>query len=145
MEFVLIPAGEFLMGSTNGNSNELPLHTVQIGKPFYLGTYTVMQAEWEIVMGNNPSHFKDNPYLPVETVSWEDVQDFIRQLSARERDIIYRLPTEAEWEYAARAGSTTDYSFGCDSSRLGEYAWYADNSGGRTHPVGQLKPNPRIH
>ncbi len=74
-------------------------------------------------MGNNPSHFKDNPYLPVETVSWEDVQAFIRQLRARERDSIYRLPTEAEGEYAARAGSTTDDSVGCESSRRGEYAW----------------------
>jgi formylglycine-generating enzyme required for sulfatase activity len=92
-------------------------------------------------MGNNPSQFRGDPNRPVENVSWEDVQEFLRRLNAKEGGTQYRLPTEAEWEYAARAGSTTAYSFGDNSDRLGEYAWYAENSGGTTHPVGQRKPN----
>jgi formylglycine-generating enzyme required for sulfatase activity len=141
MEFVLIPAGEFQMGSTEGDEDERPVHTVRIGRPFYLGKYEVTQAQWEAVMGNNPSRFTGDPNRPVENGSWEEVQEFIRKLNARESGTTYRLPTEAEWEYAARAGSTTAYSFESDSSRLGEYAWYADNSSSTTHPVGQRKPN----
>lgn len=89
---------------------------------------------------NNPSDFKGND-LPVETVSWNDTQEFIRQLNAKEGGGKYRLPTEAEWEYAARAGTTTAYSFGDDASELGEYAWYDRNSGGKTHPVRGRKAN----
>ena len=92
-------------------------------------------------MGNNPSHFTGDPNLPVEQVSWQEVQTFVRTLHTREGVTAYRLPTEAEWEYAARAGSTTAYSFGNKASKLGDYAWYGDNAGGRTHPVGQRKPN----
>jgi formylglycine-generating enzyme required for sulfatase activity len=152
MELVLIPAGEFLMGSTDRQigfpdgevteEDERPVHKVRISQPFYLGKYEVTQAQWEAVMGNNPSLFKGDPNRPVEHVSWEDVQKFIRWLQAREGDVHYRLPTEAEWEYACRAGSTTAYSFGYQRSRLDEYAWYdAIDTGGQTHPVGQLKPN----
>ena len=91
--------------------------------------------------GDNPSCFKgDN--LPVECVSWDDVQDFIRKLNEREGTDKYRLPSEAEWEYVARAGTTTRYSFGDEESKLGDYAWYRDNSDYQTHPVGQKKPNP---
>ena len=112
----------------------------QVPLSFYLGKYEVTQSQWQVVMGNNPSRFQgDN--LPVEQMSWEDVQTFIRKLNAREGEDTYRLPTEAEWEYAARAGSTTAYSFGHSDSRLGEYAWYYMNSGRKTPPVGQLKPN----
>jgi formylglycine-generating enzyme required for sulfatase activity len=91
-------------------------------------------------MGNNPSKFKgrDNP---VEMVSWDDAQDFIRRLNQKEGHSLYRLPTEAEWEYAARAGSTSTYFFGDNKSQLGDYAWYGDNSGQETHPVGQKRPN----
>lgn len=141
MEFVLIPAGEFMMGSRNGLSNEEPGHRVQISQPFYLGKYEVTQGQWEAMMGSNPSDFKGDPNRPVETVSWDGAQAFIQKLNEQERVTTYRLPTEAEWEYAARAGSTTAYSFGDDPMQLREYAWYHNNSNNTTHPVGQLKPN----
>jgi formylglycine-generating enzyme required for sulfatase activity len=141
MEFMLIPAGTFMMGSTNGEADERPVHQVTISRPFYLGKYEVTQAQWQAVMGNNPSLIQDDPTLPVDQVWWTDVQEFIRKLNTMEGGNKYRLPTEAEWEYAARAGSTTAYCFGDDPKRLGEYAWYKDNAGGKTHPVGQLKPN----
>ena len=145
MEFVLIPVGEFKMGSPSGeggrDDDEGPLHTVNIEKAYYLGKYEVTQKQWREVMGNNPSRFKGDD-LPVERVSWNDVQEFIEKLNEKEGTIKYRLPSEAEWEYAARAGTTTRYSFGDSESRLGEYAWYDDNSGSKTHTVGQKKPNP---
>jgi formylglycine-generating enzyme required for sulfatase activity len=141
MEFVLIPAGEFQMGSHDGYQDEKPVHRVRISKAFYLGEYEVTQSQWQAVMGNNPSSFKGDPNLPVESVFWDDVQEFIRRLNAKEGGTKYRLPTEAEWEYAARAGSTTVYSFGNNPSQLGEYAWYDDNARDKTHPVGQKKPN----
>ena len=123
---------------------------VQIpGKNFKMGKYEVTQAQWEAVMGNNPSHFKgaDNP---VENVSWDDCQDFLKKLNAlpavRESGLVFRLPTEKEWEYACRAGSTGDYCKLADgteitSDMLGEVAWYDHNSDNKTHPVGQKKPN----
>jgi len=141
MTFVRIPTGEFRMGSTDGRDNEQPVHTVHISQPFYLGMHAVTQGQWEAVMGNNPSHFTGDLNRPVERVSWEDAQAFIGRLNTREGHTQYRLPTEAEWEYAARAGSTTAYCFGDDSRRLGEYAWYDENAGGQTHPVGALQPN----
>ncbi|MBO7412014.1 MAG: SUMF1/EgtB/PvdO family nonheme iron enzyme, partial [Ottowia sp.] len=143
MEFVLIPAGTFQMGCTSSadkcEDNE-KRHTVTISKPFYLGKYEVTQAQWEVVMGDNPSVFR-GANLPVSTVSWVDAQMFVEKLNAKEGHNRYRLPTEAEWEYAARAGSTTVYSFGDDAAQLGDYAWYADNAGGEPHPVGQKQPN----
>jgi formylglycine-generating enzyme required for sulfatase activity len=139
MEFVRIPAGEFLMGSNNYD-NEKPPHRVRISRAFYLGQYEVTQAQWQVVMGTNPSRFKGET-LPVEQVSREDAQEFIRCLNAKEGGAKYRLPTEAEWEYAARAGTTTAYSFGDDPGQLGEYAWFSTNSGNTTHAVGQKKPN----
>jgi len=141
MEFELIQPGEFQMGAPDGDKDEQPVHTVRISKPFYLGKYEVTQAQWQAVMGNNPSAFTGDPTRPVENVSWEDVQEFIRRLNTKEGGTTYRLPTEAEWEYAARAGTTTAYSFGNDKSQLSQYAWYADTSGSQTHPVGKLKPN----
>ncbi|MBN2110118.1 MAG: formylglycine-generating enzyme family protein, partial [Methanosarcinaceae archaeon] len=145
MEFVLIPAGNFRMGSPSGEEdrydNEGPVHEVTIGQAYYFGTYEVTQEQWVEVMGSNPSYFKgDNN--PVEQVSWNDVQEFVEKLNEIEGTDKYRLPSEAEWEYACRAGTTTRYSFGDSESNLGEYAWYNDNSGGKTHPVGQKKPNP---
>jgi formylglycine-generating enzyme required for sulfatase activity len=141
MEFVFIPAGTFMMGSNDDETDERPVHQVNISRPFYLGKYEVTQAQWQSVMGNNPSLFHGDSKLPVEQVWWTDVREFIHKLNAMEGGNKYRLPTEAEWEYAARAGSTTAYSFGDDPKRLGDYAQYKENSGGKTHPVGQLKPN----
>lgn len=141
IEFILIPAGEFSMGSANGANDESPGHTVRISHAFYIGKYEVTQSQWEAVMGTNPSQFKGESKRPVEQVSWEDAQEFVRKLNAKEGGTKYRLPPEAEWEYAARAGSTTAYSFGDDVTQLGEYAWYDQNAGNTTHPVGQRKPN----
>ena len=145
MEFVLIPAGEFMMGSPSGEKgsygDEGPVHEVTINNPFYMGKYPVTQKQWEKVMGNNPSSFKGED-RPVESVSWENVQEFVKKLNEKEGANKYRLPSEAEWEYACRAGKQTRYSFGDDESKLNEYAWYSENSGGETHPVGQKKPNP---
>jgi len=144
MEFVLIPAGAFEMGSPSdedgGYSNEGPVHHVKIEKAFHMGRYEVTQKQWRAIMGDNPSHFKGDD-LPVETVSWDDVQEFIKKLNEKEGTDKYRLPSEAEWEYACRAGTTTRYSFGDSESKLGYYAWYTDNSDKKTHPVGQKKPN----
>ena len=140
MKFVRIPAGSFNMGSNSGNSDEKPVHRVTISKPFYMQTTEVTQAQWRAVMGSNPSNFKGDA-RPVEKVSWIDVQEFIRKLNAKEGSDKYRLPTEAEWEYAARAGSQSKYCFGDDAGRLGDYAWYDSNSGNKTHAVGQKKPN----
>ena len=145
MEFVLIPAGEFDMGSPSGEKGrrdyEGPVHKVKIPDGFYLGKYEVTQKQWVEIMETDPSNFKGDD-RPVEEVSWDDVQVFIRILNEKEGTNKYRLPSEAEWEYAERAGTTTWYSFGNDSSKLGEYAWYSGNSGSKTHPVGQKKPNP---
>jgi formylglycine-generating enzyme required for sulfatase activity len=146
MEFVLIPAGEFMMGSDREKDPdafdlETPRHLVRISKPFYLGKYAVMQAQWEAVMEDNPSYFKGRDH-PVESVSWYDVQEFIQRLNIQEGNGCCRLPTEAEWEYACRAGTTGVYSFRDDADGLGHYAWYYDgNVGEKTHPVGQKKPN----
>ncbi|MCY2993224.1 MAG: SUMF1/EgtB/PvdO family nonheme iron enzyme [Planctomycetota bacterium] len=148
MKLVLIPSGEFLMGSPDSiaeaDAKEKPQHRVQITRPFYLGVYEVTQAQYQKVVGSNPSHFKGDS-LPVETVSWEDAVAFCKRLSevAEERlaGRTYRLPTEAEWEYACRTGSTSKYSFGESEAELEKYAWYDKNSGKRTHPVGANQAN----
>ena len=141
MKFTRIEAGDFMMGALKDKlapSDKTPVHKVTISKPFELGTYLVTQREWKAVMGNNPSRFKgDN--LPVDNVSWNDVQDFIKRLNQKEGVDKYRLPSEAEWEYACRAGTTTQHFFGDDASMLGEYAWYADI---KTYSVGRKNPNP---
>ncbi|PON12710.1 hypothetical protein C2W62_38190 [Candidatus Entotheonella serta] len=126
MTFVLIPEGSCQMGSNNGNDDEKPVHRVTISQPFYLGQCQVTQAQWEVVMGSNPSASKGDD-LPVTNVSWHDAQKFIEKLNAIEGGHIYRLPTEAEWEYAARAETTTTYSFGDDPELLDQYDWYNGN------------------
>ncbi len=149
MEFVLIPAGSFMMGDEKGMGWEMPVHKVTITKPFYLGKYEVTQEQWEAVMGNNPSFFTGRTQSPVEQVSWDDCQTFLKNLNEKlgSSGAKFSLPTEAQWEYACRAGTTTRWSFGDDPGKLGEYAWYYGNAKGtfrtrRTHhPVGQKKPN----
>lgn len=137
LEMVYIPGGEFLMGS-NESRDEGPIHRVKLS-PYFIGKYPVTQAQWKAVMGNNPSRFQGDD-LPVETVSWQDANKFCETISAKTGKT-YRLPTEAEWEMACRAGSNTRYYFGDDKKLLGEYAWFSENAGGKTHPVGQKKPN----
>ncbi len=149
MEFIRIPAGEFEMGSPSHEKRrklwESPVHRVTIKKPFYLGRYPVTQEQWQKVMGNNPSFFKGEK-RPVENVSWIEAQAFLQKLNflekADENDHTYRLPTEVEWEYAARAGTATSYFFGDEESKLTEYAWFLGNSGLETHPVGLKRSNP---
>ena len=135
MEFVSIPAGEFRMGSTSSEAApwERPVTRVRISRGFDLGKYEVTQGQWEAVMGRNPSFFDACGLdCPVEQVSWDDTQEFIGRLNAMDGAGTYRLPTGAEWEYAARAGTTGD-RYAAD---LGAIAWYHENSGSSTHPVG---------
>ena len=156
MTLVLIPAGEFLMGSPSTTSpeqlqrayggrlewsqREFPQHRVTISRPFWLGKTEVTQTQWEAVMGNNPSKFKGTPQNPVEQVSWQDCQAFMQKLSAKFWKT-FRLPTEAEWEYACRAGTATQLYCGDSQAALKQHAWFGGNSGGTTHPVGEARPN----
>ncbi len=139
MRFKLIQSGSFLMGSNSSNADddESPVHRVTISRPFYIGIHEVTQEQYESVMGTNPSHFRGSN-RPVESVSWNDAMEFCRRLSRME-GVTYRLPTEAEWEYACRANITTDYYWGNGSAE--RYAWHYENSGSQTHNVGQKRPN----
>ena len=139
MDFVLIRPGSFKMGSEESD-DEKPIHEVTITKPFYMGKYQVTQEQWQALMGSNPSNFKGKTN-PVEQVSWDDCQGFLKKLKSKLTGLTPVLPTEAEWEYACRAGSTTKYCFGDEPKDLGDYAWYSGNSNDRTHPVGKKKPN----
>jgi formylglycine-generating enzyme required for sulfatase activity len=141
LELIRIPAGTFQMGDLSGVGYEAerPVHTVTISQPFYLGKYEVTQAQWNAVMGPT-SFYRTGDNQPAEFVSWEDAQNFCAQISAMAGRTA-RLPSEAEWEYACRAGTTTDYSFGDDSSQLDQYAWYGGNSASQTHNVGGKLPN----
>jgi formylglycine-generating enzyme required for sulfatase activity len=175
MKLVLIPAGEFMMGSTaeeiawavekgkgdgsqpNDCLGETPRHPVKISQPFYMSMYPVTQGEYQEVMGVNPSSFsakgqdggrvtgRDTSRHPVEMVSWEEAAEFCRRMSAHPKERatrrMYRLPTEAEWEYACRAGTTTHWVCGNDRDALVDYAWVKKNSDRMTHPVGKKKPN----
>jgi formylglycine-generating enzyme required for sulfatase activity len=135
IEFVSLSPGSFMMGSENGNPDEKPLHRITISKGFLLGRYEVTQGEWKAVMGREHANFKGNN-LPVQFVTWNDTQEFIARLNQTNDGYTYRLPTEAEWEYACRAGTTTDYA-----DELQWLAWYLGNSDQRVHPVGHLHPN----
>jgi formylglycine-generating enzyme required for sulfatase activity len=144
IEMVRIEPGQFNMGSPDkekGRECDEKLHPVRITRPFYMGKYEVTQAQWKAIMGENPSTF-ENPRGPVDGVSWDGCQDFIQKLNKKAHGFTFRLPTEAEWEYACRAGTATAYSFGDGPGDLSNYAWIIDNSDGRTHRVGSRKPNP---
>jgi formylglycine-generating enzyme required for sulfatase activity len=154
MKLVLISKGTFMMGSPEsekGRDDVETQHEVTISKDYYLGVYEVTQAQYEKVIGKNPSQFQggrvgnENADLPVEQVSWDDAVEFCKKLSElpeeKKAGRVYRLPTEAQWEYACRAGSKSAYSFGESSKSLGDYAWFDKNSNGRTHPVGEKKAN----
>ena len=171
IKMVAIKPGEFFMGSADDDKaalpEEKPRQKVTMTRPFMLGAFEVTQEEYDTVMGTNPSHFspkneprlkdKDTRTLPVDTVSWLDAIRFCNMLSlrhglepyyeikgetvTRKGGSGYRLPTEAEWEYACRAGTSTRWSFGDDENRLGDFAWFAGNSDNQTHAVGTKKPN----
>lgn len=147
MELVWVEGGTFTMGSNDARGvdkryeSTRPEHTVGVGG-CYMGRYEVTQGQWRAVMGENPSHFTGSDSLPVEQVTWADAQRFVTLLSQL-TGLLFRLPTEAEWEYAARGGNRADgqpYA-GCDRNHLPEYAWFCVNSEGHTHPVGRLRPN----
>jgi formylglycine-generating enzyme required for sulfatase activity len=148
MKLARIPKGAFMMGSPESEegrySDEGPQHSVTISKDYYLGAYEVTQEQYQRIMGENPSEFKGTNN-PVETVSWEDAVAFCKKLSELPEEKaagrVYRLPTEAEWEYACRAGSTTRFGFGDSDSQLGSYAWFDENSARTTHPVGEKTSN----
>ncbi len=137
--------------------DEHPQHPVKITRPFFLGTHPVTQGQYNAIMGSNPSRFRGSDDLPVENVSWLDAVSFCNKMSEEDKrmpfyringtDVAdvggngYRLPTEAEWEYACRAGMAGLFPWGDDIGKQGEYAWFSDNSHGKTHPVGQKSPN----
>ena len=139
LELVSIPAGSFIMGDNNGGWNEKSAHRVNL-LAFTMSKYPITQKQYWLVMGTNPSNFRGDENCPVEQVSWQNAVNFCEKLSK----IIGRkvkLPSEAQWEYACRAGSTGKYCFGDDVNRLGNYAWYNANSGNKTHPVGEKLAN----
>ena len=166
MKLVLIPKGKFMMGSPpdeKGSQEDERRHEVTISRDYHLGMHEVTQAQYKKIMGKNPSHFQgdavaerhpetnrvvkdvDSANHPVEQVSWEDAVEFCQRLSAlpeeKKAGRVYRLPTEAEWEYACRAGSQMAYSFGSDEKSLVNFGWYDSNSKGMTHAVGLKKAN----
>lgn len=156
MKLVLIPKGTFMMGSPASeqglNQDDETQYEVTISEDYYLAVFEVTRGQYEKVMGTNPSYFQkrvigksDSLMYPVEQVSWEDAVEFCKKLSElpeeKNAGRVYRLPTEAEWEYACRAGSKAAYSFGANLKTLGDYAWFGENSGSQTHPVGEKKAN----
>lgn len=152
MKLVLIPAGKFTMGTLSTEyfhqRDEEPRHEVQITKPFYLATTETTREQWNALMPSTPwkeHYYVEGANYAATLINWEEATEYCRKLSAKEGKK-YRLPTEAEWEYACRAGSTTTYHFGNDAKQLGDYAWWTDNckEGGETwhvHQVGRKKPN----
>ena len=149
IEFQWCPSGSFVMGSPEDEAgrsdNESPQHIVSLTHGFWMGKYEVTQAQWEALMDSNPSYYRGAD-LPVERVSWNDAQAFIDALNAEHPEMRFRLPTEAEWEYACRAGTSTRFYWGedPDETEIDDYAWYEGNSGitNLTKPVGGKLPNP---
>jgi len=149
MAFTLIMPGTFLMGSEGVEENEAPVHRVSISRPFYMGTYVVTQKQWKAVMDSEPwkgmPHVREGDDFPAVHVSWYDARKFITKLNQSKSDYGYFLPNESEWEYAARAGTTTKFSFGDDDRDLEVYGWYRDNTQDGeeyAHEIGTKKPNP---
>ncbi|MDE5419205.1 formylglycine-generating enzyme family protein [Labilibaculum sp. DW002] len=138
MDMISVQGGNFQMGSNNGDPDEKPIHSVTISS-FEIGKYEVMQAQWTAVMDNNPSHFKGDS-LPVEQVDWNEIQTFINKLN-EQTGLNYRLPTEAEWEFASRGGNLTHSYTYSGSNTLDDVAWYINNSGNKTHKVGSKQAN----
>lgn len=173
MKLVRLPAGKYLRGSPvdeSGSQDDESQHEVTLTREFFIGVYEVTQAEYELVMRENPSYFpepvihpavrhpetgrlitpekkerSDGSRYPADRISWDDAVRFCEKLSNRREELrrnrVYRLPSEAEWEYACRAGSTTAFSFGADASLLSQFGWFSENSNQSTHPVGEKQPN----
>lgn len=139
IDMVRIEGGTFQMGSTSGRSNEKPLHSVTVNA-FEMGKYEITQGQWKAVMGNNPSSFSVCDNCPVENVSWNEVQNFIKKLNAQTKKN-YRLPTEAEWEFAARGGKKSRSYIYSGSNDVNIVAWFLDNSESKMHQVGTRQPN----
>ncbi|MDX2250586.1 MAG: formylglycine-generating enzyme family protein [Bacteroidia bacterium] len=139
-EMIFVEGGEFDMGGSDAEArdNEKPVHRVRVSS-FYMGKYPVTQALWQAVMGNNPSNFKGENH-PLEQVSWNDTKTFLQKLNDK-TDKTYRLPTEAEWEFAARGGIYSEGYLYAGSDKPSDVGWYDDNSGRQTQPVGQKYPN----
>ena len=161
MEMVWIEPGTFLMGTTEkqeqllrsmemwgdwDEEREKPAHEVVISKGFYLGKFELIQEQWQSVMGTTPwsgrKQVQSGPNYPAVYISWEDMQTFIHRLNQAAGDSLYRLPTEAEWEYACRAGTATLWAFGDDEGELENYGWHRENSSGGIKEVGMKRPNP---
>ena len=139
-KMIRVEAGTFRMGSTSGDDDEQPVHSVTISKDYYIGETEVTQELWTAVMGTNPSNFTSDSQLPVEQVSWNDCQSFITKLNSL-TGATFRLPTEAEWEFAARGGNKSQGYTYSGSNTLGNVAWYTDNSSSKTHVVKTKSPN----
>ncbi len=142
--------GTFIMGSPKsepGRSKSIENQfSLTLNDGFWIGQYLITQAQWEAMMGNNPSHYNYHPDYPIENINWDEATSFCDQLNMRFKDKLpkvysFSLPTEAQWEYACRAGSQSMYYNGNDPNRLAEVAWYGDNSDGHPHPVGEKQPN----
>jgi len=149
MRFSLVLPGAFVMGSTFGEENERAPHQIVINRPFYIGSYVVTQQNWRSLMDTEP--WKDDPHVregdnyPAVNVSWFDAQNYLTQISEADGHSSYYLPTEEEWEYAARAGTSTEFSFGDDERDMRFYGWYRDitqNAEEYAHEVGRKRPNP---
>ncbi len=141
LDLIWVEPGEFQMGTDYGNPNEKPVHSVKLSKGFWMGKYEITQEQWLAIMDDNPSHFKGAKH-PVDSVIYDDCLNFMKRLNEKVPGGGFRLPTEAEYEYACRAGTNTRYSCGDDASRLKDYAWYRDNMMNESAEVGTKRPNP---